>query len=167
MGRVVIDLFGYQRADDTDVVGHLGVPGEKVANPLSAIAVLLEAGQMPLYLECLALELRDGLARRDALGHRLAVHFIELRLVIEGLQMRRSARHAEKDDPLCLGGKVRQRGQSSQPRDVATGSRRRQLVVSRQQAPQGERTQAQACRLQERPAMRDRVQMVSFVHFVL
>ena len=53
-------------------------------------------------LQLLALELRDRLALGERLGHRLAVHLGQLRLVVEGLQVRRPAGHGQEDDPLGL-----------------------------------------------------------------
>ena len=47
------------------------------------LAELLERVLRPEALELLALELRDRLALGERLGHRLAVHLGELRLVVE------------------------------------------------------------------------------------
>ena len=49
----------------------------------------------------LPLQLRDRLALGDRLGHRLAVQFGQLGLVVERFQVRRPAGHVEIDDPLA------------------------------------------------------------------
>ena len=51
-------------------------------------------------LQLLALKLRDRLALGKRLGHRLAVHLGQLGLVVERFQVRRPARHRQKNDPL-------------------------------------------------------------------
>ena len=58
-------------------------------------------------VERLALKLGELLALGEGLGHRLAVQLAELGFEVEGLQMGRSARHAEEDDALDLGRQVR------------------------------------------------------------
>ena len=68
--------------------------------------------QPPAYFEeqiSLALKsLREGelLALGEALRHRLAVHLGELRLGIEGFQLRWAARHGQPDHPGGFLGKV-------------------------------------------------------------
>ena len=56
--------------------------------------------------ELLPLQLRKLLPLREALGHRLRVHLLELGLVVEGLEMQRAARHRQPNHPL---GTLRQR----------------------------------------------------------
>ena len=107
MGRVVVDLLGDHRADDADVVSKLLMPGSKTSLiHLAAwpVAVELEHRAVP-RLQLLVLELCDRLALGVRLGHRLVVKLGQLRLVVERLQMRRSAGHAEEDDALGLWGK--------------------------------------------------------------
>ena len=58
------------------------------------------AGEVALDLELLPLELGDRLSLGERLRHRLAVHLVERRLVVERLEVRRSARHAEEDHAL-------------------------------------------------------------------
>src|SRR5437016_3123199 len=53
------------------------------------------------------LKLGNRLTLRDRLGHRLAVHFGQRRLVIEGFEMRRTTGHVEPDHALDLGREVR------------------------------------------------------------
>ena len=57
----------------------------------------------------LALELRQLLALREGLGHGLPVTPRQLRLLVEGLEVRGPTRHAEVDHALCLGS-MRQEG---------------------------------------------------------
>src|SRR5690348_3557358 len=53
-----------------------------------------------IAVERLPLKLSDRLPLRNRLGHRLAAELSELRLIVERFQVRRSARHVKKDDPL-------------------------------------------------------------------
>ena len=69
---------------------------------LAAVAVLAKLGLMAKNPESLTLQLGDGLPLGEGLGHGLAVHLVELGLVVKGLEVRGSARHAEKNHPLGL-----------------------------------------------------------------
>src|SRR5207248_1830333 len=69
---------------------------------LARLAVALERVLRPEAVELLALQLRDLLALRERLRHRLAVHLRQLRLVVERFQVRRTAGHVELDDALDL-----------------------------------------------------------------
>ena len=70
---------------------------------VAALAELLELGLRPEADQLLPLELGELLPLGQALGHRLAVHLGQLRLVVERLQVRRPAGHRQPDDPLRLG----------------------------------------------------------------
>ena len=91
----------------------------------------------PKQLSFCALELGDRLALGERLGHRLAVHLRQLRLVVERFEVRRAAGHVEVDDALGLGRDV-QRVDDARPdaRFVApaapTVSRLKQRRQSRQ-----------------------------------
>ena len=67
------------------------------------LAEFLEAVLRAEADQRLALQLRDLLALGERFRHGLAVHLGELRLVVEGLQVRRAARLIEEDDALGLG----------------------------------------------------------------
>ena len=88
---IVVDLLGPHRADDADLVGDAADVREQLADLLPGLAELLEAVLRPEALQLLALELGDRLALGERLGHRLAVHLGELRLVVERLEVRRPA----------------------------------------------------------------------------
>ena len=62
---------------------------------------------MAKHFEVLSLELGDRLPSGEGLRHRLAVELIQVRLVVEGLEVGRAACHAEENDPLGLGCKLR------------------------------------------------------------
>ena len=109
----MIDLLGEHRLHDADVVRHLGGVGQEVRDELTALPVLPELGEVTLHLELLALELRDGLALGEGLRHGLAVQFIELRLVVEGLEVGGSAGHAKEDHALDTLLMMRESGQAT------------------------------------------------------
>ena len=100
VGRIVIDGLGVQRADDAHLVGHLAELGKDGGDLLARLAAPLERVLRRQAGELLALQLRDRLALGERLGHRLAVHLGQLRLVVERLQVRRPAGHVEIDDAL-------------------------------------------------------------------
>ena len=89
---------------------------------------LLELREVPLHLQLRALELGDRLALRERLGHRLAVEFVELRLVVERLEVARPAGHVQEDDALRLRRVVRE---ARRGRDT---SRRRASVATQSSA---------------------------------
>ncbi len=80
---------------------------------MPALAVLLEAPLRAEAGELRALQLRDRLALRDRLGHRLAVPLRELRLVVEQFEVARPAGHHQEDDALGLRRNVRLRDDAS------------------------------------------------------
>ena len=60
-------------------------------------------GSEALELVTAPLELGKLLSLGEGLGHGLAIELGQFRLVIEGLEVGRAARHAEVNDPLGLG----------------------------------------------------------------
>ena len=86
---------GLHAIDDAEGVGMLGDLGKQVRDPEAALAVLLEFPGRSEQLGGGGLSLADrfaGVAR-------------ELRLVVEGIDVRRATFHAEEDDPPGRGGK--------------------------------------------------------------
>ena len=79
---------------------------EDGADLLSRLAEAFEGELRRHALESLVLQLGDWLALRKSCRHRLAVKLSQLRLVVEGFEMRWSARHVEEDDLLRFGGKM-------------------------------------------------------------
>ena len=106
----MVDGFGIQGADHTNVVGDFADVWEKVADPGAVLPVLFEIdvrwrnreGSLPAGHPGQALALPDGLREL------LAKHLAEFGLVIKGFQLGRCARLEEVDDAFGLGGKVRQ-----------------------------------------------------------
>ena len=104
MRRVVVDLLRGHRPDDTDVIGNAADMRQCLGDRLAGFAILLKLMLRPKALQRLvALQLRNRLTVGDRLGHPLAVHLGQLRFVVERLEMRRPACHAEMDHPLGLG----------------------------------------------------------------
>ena len=91
MRGVVIDLFGPHGADDADVIGHAADVREELADFLAGFAELLEVVLRAEAGELRVLKLRDLLPLGERFGHRLGVHLRELRLVVEGFEMRGAA----------------------------------------------------------------------------
>ena len=81
----------------------LPMRGKEVADLQPVLAVLLEPVLRTETDQRLALQLRDLLAFGEALRHPFAVQLGELRLIVEGLQVRWAAGLVEKDDALGLG----------------------------------------------------------------
>ena len=102
VGRIVINLFGPHRPHDAGIVDDAADVGEQLAHHLTRLAELLEAVRRPETGEPLALQLRDLLAPGQRLRHRLAAHFGELGLVVEGLEVRGPAGLIQKDDAFGL-----------------------------------------------------------------
>jgi hypothetical protein len=87
LGRIVVDRLGLQRADDADLVGDRTDVGQHGGDLLLRLPEASERMLGTEDLQRLPLQLRDRLALREGLGHRLAVQRRELRLVVEGLQL--------------------------------------------------------------------------------
>ena len=104
--RIVIDLFGPHRTDDARLVDDAANVREELADHLSRSTERLEPVSRAHARELLSLELRDLLTLRQRFGHRSAAHLGELRLVVERLEMRRSAGLIQEDDALGLRRKV-------------------------------------------------------------
>ena len=66
---------------------------EDLADLLARLAELLERMLRAEAVQLLPLQLGDRLALGERLGHRLAVHLGQLRLVVERFQVRRPAGH--------------------------------------------------------------------------
>ena len=105
----MVDRLGVQRLDEAEVVGDRGGVRQQFADPRAALAVLLE-------LE-LARRDRERLLRRghageplplaDRIGQLLREEILQLRLVIEQIDLRRAAGLEEIDDALGFGSEVR------------------------------------------------------------
>ncbi len=97
VGRVVVDRLGGHRSDQADLVDHRPDVREQCADLGPLLAKRLERVLRAETKQLLPLKLGELLAPGKAFRHRLAVHRGELRLRVEGLQMRRAARHRQPD----------------------------------------------------------------------
>ena len=83
------------RLDEAEVVGDRGGVRQEVADPGAALAVLRErldrrrAASLPFGLPVMVL---NRLPRDGRLGDRLAVQLLQLRLVVEQIDVRRARR---------------------------------------------------------------------------
>src|SRR5690349_21680757 len=84
--------------EEGHVIDAGGQVREQVADPLAALAVLLE---LPLRPDDAALVLVPAAAERLD-GNRLAVERVELRLVVEGIDVTRAAVAEDEDHALGL-----------------------------------------------------------------
>ena len=97
---IMNESVGLHRADDAQVVGHLGQTWKHRGDGLPGMAASAE-GRLGRDTEMgRAVQGRERLPMRDGVGDRLAVKLGEFRLRIEGFQMRRTARHVKVDDVL-------------------------------------------------------------------
>jgi len=102
----MVDLLGYHRADNTNLVGDAGDVRKDLANLLLRLAPLAERmlrAQATQFLG--SLKLCNRLAIGQRFGDGLAVHFRQGRLVIECLQMGRTTRHGKINDAPRAGRK--------------------------------------------------------------
>ena len=100
VGWVVVDLLTVEGVDDADLVRDAPEVRELLADELAGLP---EAPEVVLGTEAdqpLPLQLRDLLTLGVRLGHRLTVHLAQLRLPVERLEVRGSARHAQVHDAL-------------------------------------------------------------------
>ena len=138
-GRIMIDGLGVQRTDDAQVVGDLGSPGQQLADPSPRLAVTGEFEDRPRHRQRRLLGRHPGQALPHAHTGRkiLAGPLHQLGLVVEGLQLRRTAAHEEVDHPLGLGRHVTGR-QDARKRSSRSGS-----GFTSHQATKGRSSQAQ------------------------
>lgn len=101
MRGIVIDLFGDHGPDHAQVVCHLCMPGQEVADLDSAFAIALEFCERTEASQRLPLELGNWLSGSNRFGHWLAIHASQFRFVVERFQVRRPPGHAKEDDSLC------------------------------------------------------------------
>src|SRR5579862_7142563 len=97
---LVVRNVGVDRANEADVVGAFADVRKELADFDAALSVLLECERR--------LQERAGLSlsRHFAAGQRLAVVFLEHRLVIEAVDLRQAAVHVEKDHALGARGMI-------------------------------------------------------------
>jgi hypothetical protein len=103
--RAVRGIRAMQALDEAEVVDHLRHVGEELAHPSAALPVLTERPGAAQQVAGLG-ELHAWLGLRE----RLAVVPLQERLVVEGVDLRRTAMHEEEDHALGAGRRVRQPG---------------------------------------------------------
>ena len=143
--RGVVDLVGVQSLEQRDVVGDRRQVRQQLGDLLAAFAVLLKlilrSGQRHF-----AADEREPLAFQQLRRASLAVVLDQFRLVIEQIELRRSADHVQVDHVLRPGRKV---GWPSGKRIWRRWTRWSSRRTLRQQRAEGERTQADSRSLQE------------------
>src|SRR4051812_3437819 len=96
----MVRLIGVHATQDAQVVGMARDFGEQFGDPLAALAVLSEAPRRAEQPRAGQPGAREG----------LAVVGLQARLVVEGVNVRGAAFHAEKNDSLGAGWEVRGAG---------------------------------------------------------
>jgi hypothetical protein len=139
-GRVV-ELRRLHRFDDGDIVDHRRQMGEQVRKLRAALAVTCKGMRRAQQFRR-SFDEREPLALDDVLRNRLAVVLIELRLVIEQVELRGRAGHEEEDNLFGFRREVRR------PYRHGIGRRLRKQAAVEQRA-QRQRTDAEAGLLEE------------------
>ena len=106
MRRIMIDLLGVHRADQTQIIRHSAQLLEMFAHFQTALAIPLESPLGAQTFEGLTLQLGQLLAFGETLRHVLPVQRGQLWFGIECFQMARSAGLIEIDDSLRSRGEV-------------------------------------------------------------
>ncbi len=139
-GGLVIDGVGMHGADDRDIVHHLRRVGQQFRNPRARLAVLreLEDGRSDGKPRLAARHGGEALALANRIGQVLIEHLLHLRLVVEGLHLRRRADQMQIDAALRLGREMREARQSGSVRcavalPVSEASARRRFPAPRAQ----------------------------------
>ena len=96
----MIDRFRVHRPDQRNVVGNGRSVRQNLAEPHAAFAMLseLEGGRDTGLFLLLVRHLRQSLTLTNGLGQFLAMKVLQLRLVIEQIDVRRTARLEQIDD---------------------------------------------------------------------
>ena len=126
--RLVIDRLGVHRADDGDVVDHLRRVRQQLGHPGAVLPVLreLEGGRRDREARLARRHRGETLALANRVGQILVEPVVHLRLVVEGLHLRRRADHVQVDRALGLGREVRQ---SRAVLRLRRDSRRQRLLI--------------------------------------
>ncbi len=137
-GRAMVDGLGVHALDEAQVVGNLGRVRQQIAQPGAALAVLLKLERRTDQRQARLVARHAGQTLLAAnFGRQLGtVLFVQQRLVIEQVDLRRPAGLKQKNDPL---------GFRREVRPLRRGGGRLRL----QQLRQGDAAQAQAKAAQE------------------
>ena len=108
----MVDGLRVHRADDRDVIRDLACVGQEIADPLAALAALLEMGEALADREAFLAGGHSGeaLALADGIRQILPVDFYEMRLVVEKVDVRGAAGLEKVDHAFRLGREVGGRG---------------------------------------------------------
>jgi hypothetical protein len=105
LGGAVVELRGVHRLDERHVVGDALQPGEQTGNRRAGISVAFE-GVWRRQKFGHAFDESETLALDEAVGDGLSVVFLELRFVVEEVNLRRAAGHVQIDHALGFCRKV-------------------------------------------------------------
>ena len=149
--RLVVDRFGVHRPDDCDVVDHLGGVRQDLGDPGARLAVLLEGVGRRRHGEAFLPggHAGDALPIADRVGQVLVEALRQLRLIVEGLELRGRADHREVDAALGLGGEVDSRRQARAGRARGEGA----ADAAGEQRTEGDAAQAHGVLAEELPAV--------------
>tara|TARA_A100001037_G_C14886459_1_gene516331 strand:- start:71 stop:520 length:450 start_codon:yes stop_codon:yes gene_type:complete len=100
----MVDRVGIQGLDQTQVIGDLGKVTEDFRDSRSALAMSgkLEYGSSDGKRRLPRCHPGESLSIEDGLGNFLAMVLVELRFVVEEIELWRTARLEQINDPLCL-----------------------------------------------------------------
>src|SRR5882724_621977 len=98
MCRIMIDLLRMHRANYANIIRNRRDMREQIGDLLARLAMLLEFGEWAARFQHGILQLRQLLSFGERFRKWFAIKFLQLRLVIEAFQMRRTARHAEMNN---------------------------------------------------------------------
>ena len=153
-GGIVIDRIGVHRFDHGDVVGDALHVGHELAHPHAAFTTLLEGelarrdGEARLTTR----HRRDALAFADRIRQVGVEEFLQARLVVEQVELRRRPVHVQVDEALRLRRKMRKAGQGRVDRVGCRRTRRRSESGSARERGEGESAELQAGSFEEVPA---------------
>jgi hypothetical protein len=135
LGGSVVEEVGLAGLDEAQLVGDRRGVRQHVADPGAAGAVLLELLVVTEEVHAVArAHEREPLAFDEAGRDGLAVEFVELRLVVEKLQLAGAAGHEQVDDALGFGLVMRRLGRER--------IGRRSGLILREQRGKGDRPEA-------------------------
>ena len=99
----MIDSVAGHRPNETDIIQHRTGLRKQLTDFSPGLPEFLELKLRPVTDQWLTLELRKLLPLGHAIGHGLAMHFRQLRLVIKRLQMRGTTGHGKEYHSLGSG----------------------------------------------------------------
>ena len=147
---IMVDRIRPHGTDERELIHHLAHVWQQIAHFDAGFAALRKPPMRAQDDQRRALQLSHALALGQAVWHGIAPEFVQLRLRVEGLELRRPAAHEQENDPLG----TRRMVKASQ-RPPPTGRHCRRERTGSVQQPQ--RTQAKRPLLEEAAARREMV----------